>query len=116
MEVDNHFDQCALKERLFNDADLIKEIAGIFLEDTPLHIAELKTLLDGQDCDGVKKMAHKIKGAAANMSAELLQSIARKMEIAGEQRNYAELTEQAPALENAYHSLEKELSEFLNKL
>lgn len=112
----SQFDPRALKDRLFNDTDLIKEIADIFLEETPHHIKELKFFAEAKNAGGAQEAAHKIKGAAANMSAEYLQSIARNIELTLQRSQLDNVIRDIESLESSYKLLEKDLVAFLNTL
>jgi histidine phosphotransfer protein HptB len=60
--------------------EFLREITGIFLEDTPLRIEELaKSLIDG-DVGRFIRAAHSIKGSAANLGAVGLRAVAEKLE------------------------------------
>lgn len=60
--------------------EFLREIAGIFLEDTPLRIKELQDSLKAGDSGKFVRAAHSIKGSSANLGAMLLRSVAEKLE------------------------------------
>jgi len=60
--------------------EFLREIIGIFLEDTPLRIAELDTSLAASDKERFTRAAHSIKGSSANLGALALRSVAEKLE------------------------------------
>jgi len=63
-----------------DDDAFLREIAGIFLEDTPQRIAELdQSLLEG-DVSRFTRAAHSIKGSSSNLGALVLQAAAEKLE------------------------------------
>jgi histidine phosphotransfer protein HptB len=62
-----------------NDA-FLREIAGIFLEDTPLRIAELEQSLAAGDAAKFTRAAHSIKGSSSNLGAMTLRAAAEKLE------------------------------------
>jgi histidine phosphotransfer protein HptB len=69
--------------RALNPADgdaFVREIVGIFLEDTPLRLAELDHSLVAGDVTKFARAAHSIKGSAANLGAALLLAAADKLE------------------------------------
>jgi histidine phosphotransfer protein HptB len=59
--------------------EFLKEIIGIFLEDTPQRIAELNTSLASQDTVRFIRAAHSIKGSSANLGALALRAAAEKL-------------------------------------
>ena len=63
-----------------DDDEFLREIAAIFLEDTPLRIAELSQSLHAGDVPKFTRAAHSIKGSSANLGAMALRSVAEKLE------------------------------------
>lgn len=62
-----------------NDA-FLREIAAIFVEDTPMRIAELDQSLLAGDVSKFIRAAHSIKGSSANLGALGLRAVAEKLE------------------------------------
>jgi HPt (histidine-containing phosphotransfer) domain-containing protein len=60
--------------------EFLREIAGIFFEDTPQRIAELDESLAAKDVIRFTRAAHSIKGSSANLGAVLLRAAAEKLE------------------------------------
>jgi HPt (histidine-containing phosphotransfer) domain-containing protein len=60
--------------------EFLREIAGIFLEDTPERIAELDQSLAAGDTAKFTRAAHSIKGSSANLGAMALRAVAEKLE------------------------------------
>lgn len=60
--------------------EFLREIAGIFLEDTPLRITELRESLAAGDVGKFVRAAHSIKGSSANLGAMRLRTVAEKLE------------------------------------
>ena len=60
--------------------DFLREITGIFLEDTPLRIAELDQSLTAGDVPKFTRAAHSIKGSSSNLGALTLRAAAEKLE------------------------------------
>lgn len=63
-----------------DDDEFLREITGIFLEDTPLRIAELDESLAAGDVARFTRAAHSIKGSSANLGAMILRQVAEKLE------------------------------------
>jgi HPt (histidine-containing phosphotransfer) domain-containing protein len=79
-----------------NDNDeFLREIAGIFFEDTPQRIAELDQSFAAGDVIRFTRAAHSIKGSSANLGAMTLRAAAEKLEY---QSRTAGLAEVAPLL------------------
>ncbi len=60
--------------------DFLKEIVAIFLEDTPLRIAELDQSLAAGDVGTFTRAAHTIKGSSSNVGALRLRHAAEVLE------------------------------------
>jgi HPt (histidine-containing phosphotransfer) domain-containing protein len=60
--------------------EFIREITGIFLEDTPLRITELDLTLASGDMAKFARAAHSIKGSSANLGADALKAVAAQLE------------------------------------
>lgn len=60
--------------------EFLREIAGIFFEDTPLRIAELEQSLTAGDVVKFTRAAHSIKGSSSNVGAMALRAAAEKLE------------------------------------
>lgn len=60
--------------------EFLREIAGIFLEDTPQRIAELDQSFAAGDLGKFTRAAHSIKGSSANLGAMALRAVAEHLE------------------------------------
>jgi HPt (histidine-containing phosphotransfer) domain-containing protein len=60
--------------------EFLREIAGIFFEDTPLRITELDESLQAADLPKFARAAHSIKGSSSNLGAMALRAAAEKLE------------------------------------
>jgi PAS domain S-box-containing protein len=96
----------ALFERMMQDAELVKAIVEGFLEDMPKQIQLLKSYVEAGDLKMLERQAHTIKGAAANMGADALRSIALKLEEDSKRGNSDVVADLVSALEKAYAELE----------
>lgn len=63
-----------------DDGEFLREIAGIFLEDTPQRIAELDQNLTTGDVVAFTRAAHSIKGSSSNLGAMVLRHAAEALE------------------------------------
>lgn len=64
-----------------DDAEgFLRDIIGIFLEDTPQRLEELKVSLAQGDQVRFTRAAHSIKGSSSNLGAVPLRAIAEKLE------------------------------------
>jgi HPt (histidine-containing phosphotransfer) domain-containing protein len=83
------FDKAAALKRVSGDADLLKELAGLFLDECPKHLAEIRGALDGKDAARLARAAHTLKGSVGALSAGGAFDAARRMEEAGRQEDWA---------------------------
>jgi HPt (histidine-containing phosphotransfer) domain-containing protein len=75
------FDHASLCERLMDDQDLARELVDAFLEDTPTQVEALLTAFAEGDLVKTERVAHRIKGAAGNLSACRLQQLTNTIEL-----------------------------------
>lgn len=73
-------DKKKLLERMSGDADLTEELIEVFLEDMPIQINTQLELISSGDFEQAAKQAHKIKGAANNVSCGKLGRLAEEIE------------------------------------
>jgi len=69
--------------------EFLREIVGIFLEDTPQRITELEQSLKAGDLPKFTRAAHSIKGSSANLGAMALRFVAEKLEHESRQTGVA---------------------------
>jgi len=63
-----------------DDGAFLKEIVGIYLEDTPKRLQDLKQSLATGDLAVFTRTAHTIKGSSANVGAFVLAGLAEHLE------------------------------------
>jgi signal transduction histidine kinase/DNA-binding response OmpR family regulator len=73
--------------RMGGDSDLFREAMGIFLDDAEERLTMLEEGMERGDCEEIWKSAHRIKGAAASMSAVGVEGAASELERIGESRD-----------------------------
>jgi len=89
--------------------DFVKEIAGIFMDDTPQRIAELDSSLAAGDVPTFVRAAHSIKGSAANMGALRLRASAERLEKLSKDKGLADVASPLAELKALYAEAEKAL-------
>lgn len=62
--------------------ELIRELIGIFEEDAPMRVAELRKALDAGAAEDASAAAHALKGGVANLGLARLAELARQAEHA----------------------------------
>ena len=76
-------DRVAALQRVGGDAALLAELTRLFLEFCPTSVAAIKAAIDGADPLALRKAAHAMRGAAANLSAGALAEAAQTLERLG---------------------------------
>ncbi|MFA4985959.1 MAG: response regulator, partial [Candidatus Brocadiia bacterium] len=90
--------------RLDGDEDLLREVTGLFSASLPEYIGEARKALKENQVEHLARIAHTIKGAAANISAERISDVALEIEKLARGNATADIGELIAKLES-----EKEL-------
>ena len=69
-----------LLERVGGSQEILQEIIGLFLEDSPKLIEQIRTALENGDTQAVYRAAHTLKGSAGNFDAHDVVLIAQRLE------------------------------------
>jgi two-component system sensor histidine kinase/response regulator len=70
----------AALEYVGGDEALLRELLAVFLEECPKWMAELERAIANRDVPGVRRTAHKTKGALVNFGAEAAGAAAAQIE------------------------------------
>jgi HPt (histidine-containing phosphotransfer) domain-containing protein len=68
-------DVLPLIERCMGDRDFVREMLSLFRQQMTQHLAKLSDCIAAGDVEGVRKVAHAMKGSAANLSANALSAL-----------------------------------------
>lgn len=82
-------DYSAALARVGGDADLLKELVGMFLEEYPRLLAQIHEGLDRQDPATATSAAHQLKGLLAQFGAEAARQAAYAVELPARQGDFA---------------------------
>ena len=77
------FNREAFLQRMMGDEEFAREVAAQFLVELPSLLATLTEGAARKDAESVWKLAHKIKGSAANVGGDALKEAASDLEKAG---------------------------------
>ena len=91
--------------RTRNDVVMAKSLIRIFLGDVPIQLEKLGQAVEHRDFDTVIIYSHRIKGAAANMSATAFMHLIEAVEEAGQKARADELERLMPAVQNGFENL-----------
>ena len=95
--------------RVGGDAELLKEIAALFMEDYPNVLAEIRAAAARGDANGVERAAHGLKGAVANFGAQAAVEAAFQLEQMGHAGDLSRVSEAIDALARSLDALGPEL-------
>ena len=96
--------------RVGGDLDLLKEIAGLFLDEYPEALGEMHKALNTGDAKSLERTAHGLKGSVANFGARSAVDAAFELEQLGRAHKLDQAPQALAALERALASLHAELS------
>ena len=88
----------------------LKEILGIYLEDTPKRLAELRTFLASGDAASFTRAAHTIKGSSANVGALALRGAAERLELVSKKEGLANVAALVEDCEREFTRAKAELA------
>lgn len=94
--------------------EFLKEILNIFIDDTPLRIAELHTNLASSDAAGFVRAAHSIKGSSSNVGASELRGLAERLEQQSRQQGLAGVEGQVAGIEAAFGRAKEALQKLIS--
>ena len=104
------FDPAVLLDLLDGDAASVAEILAEFLDDVPRQLRALGTALDQGDLDAVRRQAHTIKGASANVGAQALREAAYDVERAAAADDAVAAARLADGVAREFERLREQLS------
>lgn len=98
-----------------DDGDVfLKEILTIFIDDTPVRIAELHTSRAAGDTSAFVRAAHSIKGSSSNVGAAELRVLAEQLEHHAKQHGLADTEARVVDLAAAFDRAKTELQKLIN--
>jgi|HubBroStandDraft_4_1064222.scaffolds.fasta_scaffold239084_1 two-component system sensor histidine kinase/response regulator len=95
--------------RVGGDAELLKEIAQLFIDDYPRAMEDIRQAADRGDAKSLERSAHGLKGSVANFGAPSAVEAARKLESMGRAAQLSEAQQVIHTLELALAALRPEL-------
>jgi HPt (histidine-containing phosphotransfer) domain-containing protein len=103
------FDKEVALSRVGGDADLLKEIAVLFLDDYPKVLADLRKAAESGDAKAVERTAHGLKGSVSNFGAKPAVDAAFELETLGRTQQLTDVRHVLGMLELALAALRPEL-------
>ncbi len=96
-------------ERVDGDKLLLAELAGMFLDDYPRLMRELRDSTEARDYAVAERTAHTLKGRLAFFGLEKARDLALRLEMMGRQ---CEMTEAPPVISDLDAVVQSALPEF----
>jgi two-component system, sensor histidine kinase and response regulator len=106
-------DRHAARERLGGDSELLVEIAGLFLDECPRLLSEVRCAVARQDGKALERAADTLKGSVANFAAVTAMEAAAALATMGRQNNLQRAPEACAALEAEIKGLKEALADIL---
>gem|GEM_PF-7038031 len=91
------------------EADVLRSMIGLFLEDTPSRFDELLQAIGEKDLDRVCRLAHSLKGASKTFGAVTLSDLCRELEASAQKGTLEGATEKLMKIRAEYQHAETEL-------
>lgn len=99
------FNKAELLERVGGDVELMREIVGLFLEEGPMRMTEIREAIDHEDAPALTKAAHTLKGAVSVFGAGRSREAALRLEQLGRTGDLVQVEEGFRNLESAMTEL-----------
>lgn len=95
------------------DDTFLREIIGIYLEDTPVRLADLRSAALKGDCALYTRAAHTIKGSSSNVGALAVRTLAEQLEHRSKSESHAALDPLLAELDAAFARVSCELRKLI---
>jgi len=102
-------------EQVGGDESLLKEVLGIFIEDVPRKLSELREGLMQEDREKIRRAGHSLKGASANIAADAVQKVAFDIEKMAAESDFDTIRETIGLLEDEIGKLQAAIDLVLGK-
>jgi len=114
-EVRKSIDISVALARVGSDKVLLRELAGIFLQECPKTLSEMRNAITGEDCDSLMRAAHTLKGRAAFFGADPVCKLAMRLERMGRTHNLSDGQKAWAALEAEIGQLKSALTALVSE-
>jgi HPt (histidine-containing phosphotransfer) domain-containing protein len=105
------FDLATLRSRVEGDLDLLAEIIGLYLDNSPRLLEEIESAVAAQDSERIARAAHTLKGMLKNMCAAKCVEAALEVETLGRKNDFALASRSLPSLKDECAQLASVLTE-----
>jgi signal transduction histidine kinase/CheY-like chemotaxis protein/HPt (histidine-containing phosphotransfer) domain-containing protein len=94
---------------------LVEKVIAAYVDDTPQQLKVLRRAIDGMDTDNVRRIAHTLKSASANVGAETLAALCKEMEHLGRAATTEGADEILSDMEQEFQAVRHSLTAILEK-
>lgn len=105
------FDRDDFMQRTLNDLKISHEVVALFVQLSPEYLQDVHAAATAGEVSALRKSAHKLKGAAANLSLFQLYDIASKIEVLANEGSIRKAFELLPKLTDTYNQAIRALEE-----
>jgi signal transduction histidine kinase/CheY-like chemotaxis protein len=103
-------EMAAALEWVNGNREILREIAGVFLDTYPGQLAELREAVGRADCKAVRRLAHGLRGSVSAFGATAAAEAAQRLEARAAAGDLADAGDLCAALSQALARLEPELA------
>jgi two-component system sensor histidine kinase/response regulator len=107
------FDRAEALQRVCGNFALLRELAGLFLEDSPKWVGEIRQALRAGDAAGLRRAAHTLRGSASSFGARPSEEAAGRLEALARDGNLPAAREGFRVLEGALAGLRTALADLV---
>jgi PAS domain S-box-containing protein len=94
-------DPDAALARVEGDRELLQEIIGLFLEEAPLRMGEIRAAISDRNANALERAAHSLKGSVSYFGAPRAYEAALRLESLGREGDWRDVDSAGAALEQA---------------
>jgi HPt (histidine-containing phosphotransfer) domain-containing protein len=105
------FDRAEVMARVCGNVALLRELAGLFLEDSSKWIGQIREALRAGDAAGLRRVAHTLRGSVSSFGARPTEEAAGRLEELARDGDLSAAAEGLRVLEGALDGLRAELAE-----
>jgi two-component system sensor histidine kinase/response regulator len=106
----------AILERVGGDTEFLQEIAGLFAEDCPKLITEIRSAISSGNPVALERAAHTLKGSVSNFGAEPAREAALRLEVLGRNGDLQTAPEACALLEEEVQRFTQALTALADQL
>jgi HPt (histidine-containing phosphotransfer) domain-containing protein len=94
---------------------LVEKVIAAYVDDAPQQLKGLRGAIDGMNTDNVRRIAHTLKSASANVGAEALAALCKEMEHLGRAATTEGADEILSDMEREFQAVRHSLTAILEK-